>query len=217
MYETSIDMFGYYINLDTRLDRKEHINANVIKRYPFFKNVQRINAVYHRNGALGCALSHQYALKKFIYELNQDFLMIIEDDLVILNESNFLAFCKDFESIRNSDKWDIIVFTPRGDRVPGDKEITEHHFQRIRNNQTTTGYIIKRAFAEVLLQNISESIRLLQNGVELDTCAIDQYWKRLQDTYRFYYYQNIYAGQLVGYSSIENRHVDYNERYLNQT
>ena len=212
-----VDMFGYYINLDTRQDRKEHIITNIIERYPFFKNVQRMNAVYHRNGALGCALSHQHALKKFIYEPNEDFLMIIEDDLVILNESNFLAFCTDFESIRTSDKWDVIVFTPRGDRVPGDSKMTDHRFQRIRNNQTTTGYIVKRAFAEILLQNINESIQLLQNGVELDTCAIDQYWKRLQDRYRFYYYQDIYAGQLVGYSSIENRCVDYNERYLNQT
>lgn len=210
-------MLGYYINLDTRLDRKEHIVTNIIERYPLFKNVQRMNAMYHRNGALGCSLSHQYALKKFIYEPNEDFLMIIEDDLVILNESNFLSFCNDFEFIRTSDKWDIIVFTPRGDRVPGESEMTDHRFQRIRNNQTTTGYIVKRAFAKVLLENINESIQLLQNGVELDTCAIDQYWKRLQDTYRFYYYQDIYAGQLVGYSSIENRHVDYNGRYLNQT
>jgi len=210
-------MFGYYINLDTRKDRKDHMNTNIIERYPFFNHVQRMNAVYHRNGALGCALSHQHALKKFIYEPNEDFLMIIEDDLVILNESNFLSFCNDFESIRTSDTWDIIVFTPRGDRIPGDSEMTDHRFQRIRNNQTTTGYIVKRAFAEILLQNINESIQLLQNGVELDTCAIDQYWKRLQDNYRFYYYQDIYAGQLVGYSSIENRRVDYNERYLNQT
>lgn len=210
------DMFGYYINLDERQDRKEHMNTNIIERYPFFNHIQRISAVYHKNGALGCALSHQYALTKFINECNGECLMIVEDDIVILHESHFLSFSKDFESIQHSDTWDIIVLTPRGDRVPGDKEMTDHRFQRIRNNQTTTGYIVKRAFATILLENVRESIQLLQDGVELDTCAIDQYWKRLQDKHRFYYYQDIYAGQLVGYSSIENRHVNYNERYLNQ-
>jgi GR25 family glycosyltransferase involved in LPS biosynthesis len=209
------DMFGYYINLDTRQDRKEHMNTNIVKRYPFFKNLERVRAVYHRNGALGCALSHQSILEAFLNK-DEEMVMIVEDDLVILNEVNFMSFSKDFESIRTSDTWDIIVFTPRGDRVSGNKEMTDHRFQRIRNNQTTTGYIVKRGFAEILLNNIKESIQLLQDGVELDTCAIDQYWKRLQDKYKFYYYQDIYAGQLVGYSSIENRHVNYNERYLNQ-
>ena len=30
------------------------------------------------------------------------------------------------------------------------------------------------------------------------------------------YYKDIYAGQLVGYSNIENKHINYNERFLRQ-
>ena len=53
-------------------------------------------------------------------------------------------------------------------------------------------------------------------GVEKDISAHDQYWKRLQTEYPFYYYSEIFAGQLVGWSNIEKRMVDYNDRFINQ-
>jgi hypothetical protein len=46
--------------------------------------------------------------------------------------------------------------------------------------------------------------------------AIDINWKKLQFDYPFYYYSKIFAGQLPGWSSIENRFVDYNQQFINQ-
>jgi len=139
----------------------------------------------------------------------------MEDDFVILNEAHFAQFVEDLEKI-NESNWDIIVLTPRGDRTEGTVEMANHHFHRIRNNQTTTGYIVKREFAAILFQNIKEGIEQVKQGIPLEECAIDQYWKRLQDSHSFYYYERIYGGQLEGFSSIENRNVNYNDRYLKQ-
>lgn len=210
---------GYYINLEDRQDRDKHITENIIGKYDIFSDLQRFNAVKHSNGALGCSLSHLCALEKCMNNMNdtnEQMFVILEDDFCILEESNFRSFIENFERIKDSNTWDCIILTPRGDTMNSDANMNVHNFQRIRNNQTTTGYIVKREFASLLTQNIREGIQHMCNGVNLDICAIDQYWKRLQDDYRFYYYIKVYGGQLEGYSSIEKRDVNYNNRFMEQ-
>ena len=58
-------MKGYYINLDSRKDRKEHFEKN-IKKYPFFSNIKRFNAVYHKAYGVGCILSHIGCIKELL-------------------------------------------------------------------------------------------------------------------------------------------------------
>jgi hypothetical protein len=92
----------------------------------------------------------------------------------------------------------------------------EKGFRRIRDHRTATGYIVRRAFVPVLLVNFEEGLARLSAGGDPNRFALDQYWKRLQDDHRFYYYEKIYGGQLVGYSDIEKCDVDYNARFLEQ-
>ena len=40
------NLFGFYINLDKRIDRKDHFEQNV-KCHSFFSNIERISAIYH--------------------------------------------------------------------------------------------------------------------------------------------------------------------------
>ena len=44
----------------------------------------------------------------------------------------------------------------------------------------------------------------------------DQIWKPIQLKTNWIYFHEIFAGQLPGYSDIENRTVDYNEDFINQ-
>jgi hypothetical protein len=119
----------------------------------------------------------------------------------------------EFENIKDLDVWDVIVLTPRGNTV---KDNTIPNFKRIVNNQTTTGYIIKTRMLPILINILNESKQLQIKGVHKDISSIDQYWKQMQLHYSFYYYKNIFAGQLVGYSNIEKRYVDYNDRFIKQ-
>lgn len=201
---------GFYINLDERVDRMKHFEHLKVK-YDFFKNIQRLSAIKNsNNGAIGCGASHIEALTKLL-GYDDDYFMVCEDDLCILNDDHFNNFVKDFDKIKDK-KWDIIVITPSGDEMPGGQVV--HNFSRIHNNQTTTAYIIKKTFVPILISNFKESVIGLIKGGNPNTYAIDQWWKRLQDQYTFGYYKKIYAGQLVGYSNIENKHVNYNERFL---
>jgi len=145
-------------------------------------------------------------------KMNEESYLIIEDDLCMLNETHFLNFAKDFETIENDKKWDIIVLTTSDTE---DENIGK--FKRINNNQTATGYIIRNHMLQILIDNIKDGLELLCKDIHPDICVVDQYWKKLQDKYNFYYYIDIFAGQLVDYSDIQKRNVNYNDRFIHQS
>ena len=72
----------YYINLDERPDRKQHIENELIKIFP--KDIiNRISAIKHKTGAIGCSNSHIDALFNFI-KSKKDVCYIFEDDFQFL-------------------------------------------------------------------------------------------------------------------------------------
>lgn len=211
-------MRGYYINLEDRTDRNTSIQL-LIQYQPFFKEVRRWNATAHENGSIGCALSHLAVLKQLDLELESpdDYAMVLEDDFFLLNADHFQQFLDHWETVRSNLVWDAIVLTPRGDPAPYSvPSMTAHHYARIHHHQTITGIIVRKRILPALIQSHQIALERMSRGEPLDDCAIDQQWKPLQDVYSFYYFQKIYAGQLPGYSSIERKVVDYNERFILQ-
>jgi GR25 family glycosyltransferase involved in LPS biosynthesis len=214
---------GYYINLEERKDRYAHFEK-LKNNYSLFKNIDRLSATRDENGAIGCGLSHIAALNKCLEDKDIDscceYMMVFEDDFCILNDTHYNEFVNHFENIRNEKEWDIIVLTPRGvmKNVAVDKKskMASNHFYEIVNNQTATGYIIKKTFIPILINTFEKSVEGLLKKLNPDNYAIDQYWKSLQNPYHFYYFKNVFAGQLPGYSTIEKRMVDYNERFASQ-
>jgi GR25 family glycosyltransferase involved in LPS biosynthesis len=200
---------GFYINLDSREDRKTHFEE-LKRNHPFFENVERMSAVCESNGAIGCGKSHIQVLSKCL-ELDGEVFLVCEDDLTILNEEHFKKFV---DSIDIHEDWDLITLTPRGTTMKGEE--LSNGFSRIYNNQTTTGYIIKKSIIPNLIENLNKAINGLEKGGAPVTYSIDQYWKRLQTKHRFYYFNHIFAGQLPGYSDIEETNVNYNKRFIEQ-
>jgi len=205
-------MKGYYINLEKREDRKNHIENNIKKKYSFFSNIERMNAIWNENGGIGCGLSHIKCLTKLKLE-NEKYYMILEDDFFIFNDDAFKNFESEFDKIKELDNWDIIVLTPRGDTINFNYI---SNFHRINNNQTATGYIIKHEMVNYLEDLFKEGIVNLMKNENPNIWAIDQVWKRIQNTHVFLYYKSLFGGQLEGYSDIERKYVNYNERFKNQ-
>ena len=204
-------MEGFYINLKDDEKRKDHME-NLKNKYDFFKKIQREEAVYHKNGAVGCYLSHINCLKK-LQNTDGDYFLILEDDFCILNENNFNDFVENFESIKNNNNWSMLILTPRGSIL---KTNILNNFNRIKDNQTSTGYIIKKSFIKHLLQIFIVGVQKLTNGGNKYIYALDQYWKPVQLKTNFIYFNKIFAGKLEGYSNIEKKIINYNERFLNQ-
>jgi len=202
---------GFYINLDNRTDRKDYFE-NLKKQHPFFNNIERMSAIEKEDGPHGCCCSHIQALS-MAEKIDEPYVAIFEDDFMILDFNHFSQFMKDFTLIADSEKWKIIVLTPRGNTIHNEDI---QNFKRIVENQTATGYIIKKDMIPILIENLKEAEKLQREGVDKAISANDQYWKRLQNTYPFYYYKDIFAGQLIGWSTIEKRYVDYNDRFMKQ-
>jgi GR25 family glycosyltransferase involved in LPS biosynthesis len=209
-------MKGYYINLEARIDRRSHFEKNILS-IDFFKGIDRFHAIEHADGPVGCGLSHITALKKGLQEHGTDeYICIFEDDFMILHMDNMKQFIENFEYIKTSNVWNVIVLTPRGNTVESNPIMTQYGFKKIVDNQTATGYIVKTNFVPILIANLEQAVQNMLYGKNKDIYAIDQYWKELQKTHAFYYYSNIFGGQLSGWSNNENRHVDYNQRFIQQ-
>jgi GR25 family glycosyltransferase involved in LPS biosynthesis len=211
MTRTCKGIKGFYINLESRDDRNNHIK-NLINKYSFFSNIERFNAIKNKRGDIGCTLSHITCLTKFL-EMREDYYLLIEDDFFIFNDENFNNFTSEFEKIKDSQDWDMIILTPRGD-VQTKNFIDGFH--KITNNQTTTGYIVKHNFIKKLLEVYQKGLVGLIEGKDPNYNALDQCWKPLQKETRFLYYKSIYAGQLPSYSDIEGKVVNYNKRFMEQ-
>jgi GR25 family glycosyltransferase involved in LPS biosynthesis len=203
-------MNGFYINLKHRADRREHIEK-MKDKFEIFKNVERMDAILHERGDIGCALSHINCLNSLLQK-NDPYYVIMEDDFLIFNEPNFNRFVEDFDKIKN-ENWDVITCTPRGNTTT---KGCMNGFNRIINNQTATCYIIKHAFIKTLLEIFNNGVAHLQQGHNPNNHALDQCWKPLQLDHIFMYYEKIFGGQLPGYSDIERKNVNYNQRFIQQ-
>ena len=203
-------MNGLYINLDERQDREKHIN-NLKNKYDFFKNMVREPAVKKNIGYYGCTLSHINCLEKLKTSPDK-YVMVMEDDLTIRDPDNFKLFISDFENIKDTDMWDVIVMTPRGETVCD----VSYNFKKIIKTQTATCYIIKTEFIPRVLESLYESKTRIENGVRQGLAALDVVWKPLQLESNFLYYSKLFASQVAQYSSIEKKHINYHSIFLSQ-
>jgi glycosyl transferase family 25 len=198
----------FYINLDTRPDRKSRFEIE-IKKLDFAVAVNRFNAIKHACGAVGCSMSH-LALLKLAKHTNLDHILIMEDDIMFLNPEIFT------NSINNvlSGGTDFDVLLISGNNM-GDYNRIDDFCVRITKCQTTTGYLVKNHYYDKLIENIEQGINnLLQNFNRLNDFAIDQYWGNLQKIDKWYLLTPLTVTQRPDYSDIERRHTNYNRVML---
>jgi GR25 family glycosyltransferase involved in LPS biosynthesis len=197
----------FYINLESRTDRLEHIHRELDKM-----NIkgERFNAIKTKVGSIGCTLSHIKCLELAL-ERDYDEVFICEDDITFLYPETFQqslqTFYEDTELV-----WDVLIIS--GNNVPPYEKRGEHCI-RVSNCQTTTGYVVKKHYYKVLIQNFRESVQnLIREPKNHKEYAVDMFWKRLQRKDKWYLITPITVVQYDSYSDIEQRNVDYRELML---
>lgn len=193
----------YYINLDRRLDRREHIE-NVVSKINV-GNKSRISAFdFPKNGSYGCALSHISVLEDAIKN-DFDNIIILEDDfeaydIDILNKSLFDFFESDIS-------YDVLMISSN---IIKYKKIDMLNIIRIDEGQTASGYCVNKKFINKLLINFKESSNFLKDNEQNKyRWAIDQNWKSLQKDNIFLSFYPQLGKQIYSFSDIEERNVDY--------
>ena len=90
-----------------------------------------------------------------------------------LFKTNIEKFCENEDIM-----WDVLIIG--GNNVPPYKQYYDY-CARVYNCQTTTGYIVKQEFYDVMIKNFKEGVtKLMRDPNNKRMYAIDIYWKKLQ-------------------------------------
>jgi len=197
----------FYINLEHRTDRKEHVEKELLK---IGIRAQRFNAIKMENGAIGCSMSHLRILQD-AQKNNLDHILIVEDDITFLEPELFKNQINNFFETHKND-WDVILLA--GNNMPPYKNIDDTCIQ-VSRCQTTTGYIVNGHYIKTLLQNVKIGLtHLINKPTEHAKYAIDKYWFILQQLYKWYLIVPLTVVQREDYSDIEKRVTNFEKHML---
>ena len=198
-----------FINLDSRTDRRTHFESQ-------FGNIrlglqpQRFAAIRNADGAIGCSMSH-IACMEMAIKKKWDHVLVCEDDATIINPGQLVDQVNHFFN-RFNDSWDVLLLAGNNYQ-PFRQESPEA--VRVANCQTATAYLVRRPYFETLLANFREGLgKLKAEPTKQPKYAIDQYWKLLQRTGRWYLIVPISVVQRPDYSDISKQHVNYSDAMM---
>lgn len=193
---------AFYINLEHRIDRKEHVQTELNN---IGIKAERFNAIKMDNGAIGCSMSHLKLLQEALKN-KLEHVLIVEDDIKFLNPDLFKSqFNKFIETHGNN--WDVILLA--GNNMPPYQKIDGTCIQ-VSRCQTTTGYLVNGHYIKVLLQNVKMGLtHLLQKPDEHAKFAIDKFWFVLQNNSKWFLITPPTVVQREDYSDIEKKITNY--------
>lgn len=197
-----------YINLEHRVDRKDHCLQEIQRIDPTFSKTQRIDAIYQKdNGALGCLLSHIKALQTFIDHPTWKTCLIMEDDFTfvfdsLLTHQSIHYLCKTIPD------YDVLLLGT-GVTNYNSSPTQWSHIHKVYSSQTSSAYLISKQYASTLLTTFLEAVHLMNtNGYKGEYCQ-DQYWKQLMPLSNWYALDYRIGYQYGNYSDIEKKICDY--------
>lgn len=193
----------FYINLEKRLDRKEHIEKQLSEyELPF----ERFNAIPENLGILGTTKSHR-EVYKLAKERCYKNVLIFEDDFTFLVSKKELEeeLAKFFDS--NID-YDVCMLAYN---VMNHEEVKGLDFiRRIIFSQSASGYIVNERYYDTLISLYDWAIPLLEKTNAHWLYANDQCWRDLQKKDKWYYFTKRIGKQMDGYSDNAKNFVIYN-------
>jgi GR25 family glycosyltransferase involved in LPS biosynthesis len=191
---TSNDLDCYYINLNHREDRKSHILKELGK---INVNPIRIEAVYEKEkGHLGCSKSHIKTIEQFINS-GKNMCIVVEDEFELTQDPSYVN--QQLETIKNID-FDVIMLSA----TAYDTVDTVYPFlKKVLKAYTTSGYIVSKKFAPVLLNNFKEGAVLLEKSYHNASYAVDQYWHKLQPQSNWFIFNPTLGKQIESMSDTD--------------
>ena len=168
----------YYINLDNRVDKRQHIETNVL---PYFEGtslepqIERFSAIRYANGAIGCSISHLEVARK-AKTARARFYLVFEDDFeFLISKEEFHTF---LSSLFSSPQLDFKVVMLAYNALQN--EAYSDILNKSNNVQTTAGFIVNCSYVDELIACWEYGVsKFLETGAHWDW-ACDQCWKVLQ-------------------------------------
>ena len=194
---------AFYINLDHRTDRKEHVTGQLTNLG--LQGFERFNAIKMENGAVGCSMSHLKILQTAVQN-NWDHVLIVEDDITFLDLELFKANFETFLQ-RNGNNWDVILLA--GNNMPP-YDVVDDVCIKVKRCQTTTGYLVNGHYIKKLMENVKMGLtQLMYKPASHTMYAIDKFWFVLQAVDKWYLIIPPTVVQREDYSDIEKKRTNY--------
>jgi hypothetical protein len=204
-----------YINLESRADRRAHVEAQLASLKHSANGLstlvaERFNAIKHAtSGAIGCSMSHLRCIQ-LAKARGWDHVMVCEDDVLFTNVPLFLTQLTKF--MATVPQWDVVLLA--GNNVPPYRVVNSACVQ-VGSCQTTTAYIVRAHYYDALIANYRAGINLLmRNPTNKLEYAIDRYWFELQRRGRWFLITPLSVVQREDYSDIEQRVTNYGQLML---
>ena len=178
-----------YINLDSRKDRKEHIESII-------PCTERFSAVKdERGGYFGCVRSHIQCLNIAKYRKYES-VIILEDDFKYKDERRL-------ETMDIPEKFDMLLLS----NLITKKDTEEYNdkFDRVFKAQWTSGYLIHQNFYDTLITCFEESLQNLYENYSREN-YLDIYWSRIFKDNLILKHKKMIGTQLENdFSDIQNK------------
>lgn len=193
--------YAFYINLESRPDRKAHVEKQMST---IGIEAKRFKAIKLPNGALGCSISH-LKLLEIAKENNLPHILIVEDDILFTDTSLFIKQFNTF--LENHKDFDVVLIS--GNNLPPYTKI-DNSCVKVTQCQTTTGYLVRNHYFETLINNYRQGItNLIKEPANHKFYAIDKYWFNLQKSDKWFLIIPLTVTQREDYSDIEKRPTNY--------
>jgi len=205
----------YCINLDKRTDRWSECLQNYSAMGLPAELVQRWSACEDAEfGALGCAKSHLAALSDFLTRRSEPYCLVMEDDLDLLRPWN--EFANQFNALQaNGFDWDVLLLA--GTCTLAYPQAA-NGTARVLESQSASCYLMQRRYVPEIMHSFAYSVSKLEmfrHYTPRDQWtlrfAIDQAWKSLQRSDRWFMVAPTMGQQRPSYSDIEQKNVDYSD------
>jgi GR25 family glycosyltransferase involved in LPS biosynthesis len=188
----------FYINLDKRVDRREHIEAELVK---YGIEAERFSAIPRpEQGILGCGQSHLNVIR-IAKERGYKNVLIFEDDFVFLVEP------EEFQTLmsrlfREAGDFDVCMLGYNMQQ----KDDTAHDFlDRVLFAQTASAYIIRQHYYDNLIGLYEWALPLLEQTKAHWLYANDVVWRDLQARDHWVAFKTRVGKQMDGYSDNTGR------------
>lgn len=189
-----------YINLEERRDRRLEIEQ-VLSIFPPDK-VLRFNAFKHRNGLIGCGMSHIGVIELAI-ENKWNNVLIVEDDMVWnMPNVGYPIFNK-----LVANQFDVLCLG--GACVDYDRATYKAKYV-----STTTAYLVNKHYYQTLLETFKEGLeKLILDESKHSSYALDRIWLKLIGRDNWFVIQPTLCMQKPGFSNITNGFVNYTSQF----
>jgi GR25 family glycosyltransferase involved in LPS biosynthesis len=197
----------FYINLDHRFDRRDEIESE-LNKIGLLERSERLSAFYTpNNGHLGCTRSHLEAVRLAKARGYKNILILEDDFTFIVKRETFEILLNQFFKTFNED-YDAMLLAYSDVTLQHNMESSDNDFfKRTTNTQTASGYILNQRVFDSFIELLEHAVRQLEDLKENHIYAIDQIWKVLQRSGKWYVSLPKIGKQRPSYSDTEGRHV----------